>query len=86
MDTPVFVEKLSTPRKTKENRAGSMKQQFHADEETSKTKEKQAVESAFVEKLKIQSTMFSTKKESLERKEKSRYNKLDSRLENTAAK
>jgi len=44
------------------------------------------VESAFVEKLKIQSTMFSTKKETLERKEKSRYNKLDSRLENTAAK
>ena len=66
-----------------------MKQQFHADEETSKTastQEKQAVESAFVEKLKIQSTMFSTKKETLERREKSRYNKLDSRLENTAAK
>ena len=42
-----------------------MKRKFHADEKSSKTaqtKEKQAVESAFVEKLKIQSTMFSTEK------------------------
>lgn len=66
-----------------------MKQQFHANEKFSKTaqtKKKQTVERAFVEKLKIQSTVFSTKKETLERREKSRYNKLDSRLENTAAK